>query len=43
MHKDIREAIIREKQIKKWLRKWKINLIEENNPNWDDLYDQLIS
>jgi putative endonuclease len=31
------EAIRREKQLKKWNRDWKIQLIEENNPNWDDL------
>ena len=34
---DIREAIAREKQIKRWLRKKKIALIESGNPNWDDL------
>jgi len=31
-------AIKREKQLKKWNRGWKIRLIEEKNPNWDDLY-----
>ncbi|MBO3097542.1 GIY-YIG nuclease family protein [Gelidibacter sp. DF109] len=31
------EAIKREKQIKKWNREWKINLINDFNPNWDDL------
>ncbi len=31
------EAIKREKQIKKWNRQWKINLINDFNPNWDDL------
>lgn len=36
-----RAAIIREKQLKKWYRKWKIELIEKNNPNWDDLYNEL--
>ena len=30
---DIREAILREKRIKKWNRQWKINLIEQNNPH----------
>src|SRR5437879_3261891 len=31
-------AITREKQIKKWNRAWKLRLIEERNPDWDDLY-----
>jgi putative endonuclease len=39
---DIKGAITREKQMKKWNRQWKINLIEENNPNWDDLYETLL-
>ena len=37
----IEGAILREKQIKKWLRAWKIELIEKDNPEWDDLYDGL--
>jgi len=41
-YKDIKEAILREKQMKKWNRKWKIRLIEENNPEWKDLYDEII-
>ena len=40
---DINAAIYREKQIKKWNRKWKLRIIEEFNPNWDDLYFSLIS
>jgi len=36
-YNDIRDAIAREKQIKGWLRKKKIALIESMNPNWDDL------
>jgi putative endonuclease len=35
---DAENAIGREKQLKKWNRAWKIRLIEEINPNWDDLY-----
>lgn len=35
------EAIAREKQLKKWNRQWKINLIEESNPDWDDLSEDL--
>ena len=39
---DINEAIKREKQFKKWKRDWKLKLIEKDNPNWKDLYDDLI-
>jgi putative endonuclease len=35
------EAIQREKTMKKWPRQWKVNLIERDNPNWDDLYPAL--
>ena len=35
---DIENAVKREKRLKKWNRAWKIRLIEEQNPNWDDLY-----
>jgi putative endonuclease len=35
---DVNSAIQREKHIKKWNRSWKIRLIEEKNPNWNDLY-----
>jgi putative endonuclease len=34
---DMDSAIAREKQLKRWHRQWKINLIEEKNPHWDDL------
>ena len=34
---DIQTAIAREKQLKKWSRRWKIELIEKLNPNWKDL------
>jgi len=37
----IEEAIKREKQLKKWERNWKLSLIEKNNPEWKDLYDDL--
>ena len=40
---DIRDAISREKQLKKWNRDWKINLIERDNPHWNDLYMALVS
>jgi putative endonuclease len=37
----IEAAILREKQMKKWNRAWKIRRIEERNPNWADLYPQI--
>ena len=40
-HTDIEAAIRREKRLKRWYRAWKIRLIEETNPNWDDLYPQI--
>jgi putative endonuclease len=36
---DALTAIRREKQIKKWRRSWKMQLIEKHNPQWKDLYD----
>jgi putative endonuclease len=39
---DIRSAIQRETTIKHWPRAWKVRLIHAANPNWDDLYDNLI-
>lgn len=39
---DINIAIQREKQLKKWNRSWKIKLIEKDNPNWNDLYFNII-
>jgi len=38
---DIRDAIAREKMLKKWRRDWKLQLIEANNPQWCDLYESL--
>lgn len=40
---DIENTIAREKQIKKWNRAWKIRLIEERNPDWQDLYQGIAS
>jgi putative endonuclease len=40
-HDDIRAAIQRESNIKHYPRAWKIRLILQMNPNWDDLYEQL--
>jgi len=40
---DILDAMTREKRLKKWKRQWKMNLIEAKNPEWQDLYPQIIS
>jgi putative endonuclease len=40
---DIMGAIRREKQLKKWKRQWKLRLIEENNPEWEDIYEKWVS
>ena len=40
-HTDIRDAITREKQLKKWNRAWKIKLVERRNPEWRDLFFEL--
>ncbi len=42
-HTDVEAAIHREKRLKRWNRAWKVRLIEELNPNWDDLYPQISS
>ncbi|MEZ9213303.1 GIY-YIG nuclease family protein, partial [Vibrio lentus] len=39
---DFKTAIDREKQLKKWNRSWKDELISEVNPNWNDLYDEIV-
>ena len=41
-HFEMYAAITREKQIKKWNRNWKIELIETFNPAWRDLYEEVI-
>ena len=41
VYNDIYDAIAREKCIKKWKRRWKIELIEKFNPEWEDLYYRL--
>jgi len=40
LHESPMDAILREKQIKKWKREWKLNLIEKENPQWNDLYKE---
>lgn len=42
MHQTMTEAIYREKQLKKWNRAWKIDLIEKGNPHWRDLWQEII-
>lgn len=39
---NINEALHREKCIKKWNRKWKLRIIEEQNPDWNDLYENIL-
>ena len=43
IHGDAASAIQREKQLKKWRPAWKIELIEERNPEWRDLYAEIAS
>jgi putative endonuclease len=42
IYDDPATAISREKELKKWRRDWKIRLIEEQNPEWRDLYGTLL-
>jgi putative endonuclease len=39
---DVTAAITREKQLKKWKRAWKLKLIEQTNPDWKDLFQDII-
>jgi putative endonuclease len=41
-HNEMAEAIRREKQLKKWNRPWKIELIEKINPHWRDLWPEIV-
>ena len=41
LHENMDSAITREKQVKKWNRQWKLNLIERNNPEWRDLWEEI--
>ena len=43
VHDNAISAISREKQLKKWNREWKINLIQQENPTWRDLYADITS
>ena len=42
LHENMNSAIEREKKMKEWKRAWKIKLIEENNPQWNDLYNTIL-
>ncbi len=42
MHAGMEAAIVREKHLKKWNRKWKLELIESSNPDWRDLWPELL-
>jgi putative endonuclease len=42
LHRDMVAAITREKQLKKWYRAWKLELIEKQNPQWKDLWDEIV-
>ncbi len=41
LHRHLETTITREKQLKNWKRKWKIELIEKSNPTWNDLYQTI--
>ncbi len=43
IHPDMIVAIAREKQLKRWNRAWKLQLIENHNPDWRDLWEEIIS
>ena len=42
LHGSMDAAILREKQIKKWNRAWKLRLIQESNPRWNDLWSHIV-
>ena len=42
LHADMYSAIVREKRIKTWKRAWKIELIEASNPDWKDLFSEIL-
>lgn len=42
LHADMLSAITREKQLKKWNRAWKLELIESKNPDWNDLWNGIV-
>jgi putative endonuclease len=42
MHGSMEAAILREKQLKKWNRAWKLRLIQASNPRWNDLWSEIV-
>ena len=42
LHATMESAITREKRLKNWKRKWKLDLIESTNPDWEDLYHRIV-
>jgi putative endonuclease len=42
VHESMESAIEREKRLKEWKRKWKLELIESSNPNWQDLFNTIV-
>lgn len=42
-YQNIDEAILREKRLKKWKRSWKDDLIKKENPDWNDLYSEVVN
>jgi len=42
LHETMESAIRKEKMLKNWKRAWKLELIERSNPNWQDLYEEIV-
>ena len=42
LHASMESALAREKRLKDWKRSWKLELIEKNNPDWQDLYSTIV-
>ncbi len=42
LHENMESAITREKRLKNWKRKWKLEIIENSNPEWLDLFDTIV-
>jgi putative endonuclease len=42
IHESMESAIEREKRLREWKRKWKLELIESSNPNWQDLFNTIV-